>query len=307
MKKKIVSVEEVPCDHVIYVDTDSCFASATTLIKHNIPNVDLNNDEQMTEAILATTSDVQTFVNDFYDVMAKRFFNLSTHRFDAKQEVISKTSFWLAKKRYAQLIINNGGVVVNEVEVKGIDVVRTSFPAKFREFLGGFLDDILNKKSHELIDSSILEFKDKIPSFDVIDIAKNTSVKFKSKDGKRDYNPSTRHRFNTVKGTPAQVKAALYYNDLLRLWELDKLVQPIMHGQKIKWVYLNQNQFGMECIAMKADDTDPDRIMDYIDQYVDRKAMYEQELKSKLSDFYKVLKWEYPNENSMAMSSFFEF
>lgn len=38
----------------------------------------------MTDAILKVTSDVQSFVNKFYDVMAKRYFNIEKHRFDAK-------------------------------------------------------------------------------------------------------------------------------------------------------------------------------------------------------------------------------
>ena len=292
-------------DHIIYVDTDSVFASALPLIEKNMPDVDMENEKEMTKAILSVTSDVQSYVNEFYDVMAKRFFNLDKHRFDIKQEVIAKTSFWLAKKRYAQFIINNGGVEVDELEVKGIDVVRTSFPIKFKEFMSQFLQNILRKVPHETIDQSIIDFKEKISSFDVVEIAKNTSVKFVSQDKKKNYDSDKRNPFQILKGTPAQVKAALYYNDLLKLWKLDKEVLPIIHGQKIKWVYLKQNQYGMECIAMKADDTDPDEIMKFIEQHVDRTAMYEQELKGKLDDFYKVLNWDYPNDN--IADQFFSF
>jgi DNA polymerase elongation subunit (family B) len=292
-------------DHIIYVDTDSVFASALPLIEKNMPDVDMENEKEMTKAILSVTSDVQSYVNEFYDVMAKRFFNLDKHRFDIKQEVIAKTSFWLAKKRYAQFIINNGGVEVDELEVKGIDVVRTSFPIKFKEFMSQFLQNILRKVPHETIDQSIIDFKEKISSFDVVEIAKNTSVKFVSQDKKKNYDSDKRNPFQILKGTPAQVKAALYYNDLLKLWKLDKEVLPIIHGQKIKWVYLKQNQYGMECIAMKADDTDPDEIMKFIEQHVDRTAMYEQELKGKLDDFYKVLNWDYPSDN--IADQFFSF
>ncbi len=35
--------------------------------------------------------------------------------------------------------------------------------------------------------------------------------------------------------------------------------------------------------------------------------MYEQELKSKLEDFYKVLGWDYPNENDAKASEFFGY
>ena len=294
-------------DYVIYVDTDSCFASALPIIKHKMPDIDLNDEKQMTEAILKVCTEAQKHVNDTFNVMADRMFNVQKHRFDAKQEVIAKTSFWLAKKRYAQFIINKGGIECDELEVKGIDVVRTSFPIRFRKFMEQFLQNILRKVPKEEIDSSILDFKEKMSSYPVIEIAKNTSVKFVSQDKVNDYNPKNRQPFQMIKGAPAQVKAGCYYNDLLKLWQLDKEIPEIFHGQKIKWVYLKQNEYGIECIAMKADGTDPQRIMEFIEQYVDRNAMYEQELKSKLIDFYNVLNWSYPNETDAKLTEFFSF
>ena len=301
------ALDEKEGDWVIYTDTDSCFASALPIIKKNMPDIDLNDEKAMTEAILKVTGDVQSFVNKFYDVMAKRYFNIEKHRFDAKQEVIAKTSFWLAKKRYAQFIINKAGIECDEMEVKGIDVVRTSFPIRFRKFMQKFLDDMLRKLPKDQIDASILEFKENMSTYPVIEIAKNTSVKFISQDKVNDYNPKSRQPFQMIKGAPAQVKAGCYYNDLLKLWELNKDIPEIFHGQKIKWVYLKQNQYGIECIAMKADGTDPQRIMEFVEQYVDREAMYEQELKSKLIDFYNVLHWDYPNETDVKLGEFFSF
>ena len=294
-------------DYVIYVDTDSCFASALPIIKHKMPDIDLNDEKQMTEAILKVCGEAQKHVNDTFNVMADRMFNVQNHRFDAKQEVIAKTSFWLAKKRYAQFIVNKGGIECDELEVKGIDVVRTSFPIRFRKFMEQFLQDILRKVPKEHIDDTILKFKENMLSYPVIEIAKNTSVKFVSQDKVNDYNPKSRNPFQTIKGAPAQVKAGCYYNDLLKLWKLDMDIPEIFHGQKIKWVYLKQNEYGIECIAMKADGTDPKRIMEFIEQYVDREAMYEQELKSKLIDFYNVLKWDYPNETDVKLDEFFSF
>jgi len=294
-------------DYVIYVDTDSCFASALPIIKHKMPDIDLNDEKQMTEAILTVCTEAQKHVNDTFNVMADRMFNVQKHRFDAKQEVIAKTSFWLAKKRYAQFIINKGGVVCDELEVKGIDVVRTSFPAKFRSFMHDFLINLLKKVDKETIDKNILDFKENIKNLNVVDIAKNTSVKFQSQDKTKVYDNNKRIPFKFVSGTPAQAKAALAYNDLLVKWNLVKSVPKILHGQKIKWVYMKQNEYGIEGLAMKADGTDPDQIMDFIIKYIDREAMYEQELKSKLIDFYKVLNWDYPSENDAKASEFFGF
>jgi DNA polymerase elongation subunit (family B) len=294
-------------DYLIYTDTDSCFASALPIIQKTMPEIDLKDEEQMTKSILQVCGEVQSFVNQMFNIMADRMFNVQVHRFDAKQEVIAKTSFWLAKKRYCQFIINKGGVVCDELEVKGIDVVRTSFPAKFRSFMQEFLIDLLKKADKETIDQKILDFKENIKNLNIVDIAKNTSVKFESQDKTKSYDNNKRQPFKFLSGTPAQAKAALAYNDLLVKWNLVKSVPKILHGQKIKWVYLKQNEYGIEGIAMKADGTDPDQIMDFITKYVDREAMYEQELKSKLVDFYSVLKWDYPNENDAKASEFFGF
>jgi len=306
--KKIIKIEEVDQeDFIIYMDTDSAFVSAVPIIEHTMPEVDLKDDRQMTTAILKVASDVELYINKFYDVLAKRFFNIDVHKFNIKQEVISKTSFWLAKKRYCQLIINKGGLPVNELEVKGFDVVRTSFPPVFRRFMNEFLIGLLNKVDQRVIDDNIVKFLEEINTLTILDLAKSTSVKFISLDKTKNYDPKTRIPFQTVKGTPAQVKAALMYNDLIDKLCLNKHTQKIFNGQKIKWIYLKDNEYGIDALAMKADGNDSKVILDFMDKYVDRSAMYDQELKSKLVSFYEVLKWDYPSLDSRKAEEFFSF
>jgi hypothetical protein len=309
--KQIIKIEEViePDDFVVYQDTDSAFVLAEPYIRTMMPDVNVNNDDEMTKAIMSITTEVQMYVNQFYNVMAKRFFNLNKHTFDAKQEVISKSSFWLAKKRYAQWIIHEEGALLKQprLEVKGIDVVRSSFPASFRVFMDSFLRKLLTNVPKKELDDMILKFREDMKTFDVLDIAKNTSVKFVSQDGTKNYNPDSRTPFHFELATPAQAKAALSYNDLLIKLGLDKESEPIHHGQKIKWVYLQDNQYGLESLALKGDGNDPDKILNLVNQFVDRKKMFEQELKSKLVDFYNVFKWTFPNPSMATASKFFDF
>jgi hypothetical protein len=315
--KQIIKVEEIsePDDFVVYSDTDSAFVLAEPMIKAMMPEVDTKNESQMTDAIMIVTGEVQKYVNNFYDIMASNIFNLTekrfgdkTHTFDAKQEVISKTSFWLAKKRYAQWIIHKEGSLLDkpELEVKGIDMVRTSFPIAFRAFMKLFLEKILTDCPQKQLDEMILDFKAKIPSFNVIELAKNTSVKFVSRSG-TNYNPTDRRMFQIVSGAPAQVKASLAYNDLLKKWGLDKQYEPILNSQKIKWLYMKQNPHNIEALSLKADGTDPKKMIEYITTYVDRNAMFEHELKGKLEDFYNVFSWEFPNESMKIAEQFFSF
>jgi DNA polymerase elongation subunit (family B) len=300
-------------DWVIYTDTDSCFVDSVPLIKKRNPNIDFKDEKAMTDAIMIVATEVQTYVNQFYSIMAKRFFNLDKHAFDAKQELISKTSFWLAKKRYAQWIIHKEGSLLKEpeLEVKGFDVVRTSFPAAFRKFMETFLKKFLCRTPQLELDDMLLKFKEEVKTLDVIEIAKNTSVKFVSEKG-TNYNPESRRPFQIITKSPAQVKACLHYNDLLDKWDLSKTVEPIHHGQKIKWVYIKDNPFGIECIGMKADGNDPDKMIEFINQYVDRTAMFEKELKSKIANdkkegIYDIMNWEFPNPSMKVAANFFDF
>ena len=143
--------------------------------------------------------------------------------------------------------------------------------------------------------------------FNVEDVAKNTSVRFISNtDAKTNYDPKSRELFDFIKGSTAQCKAALAYNDMLKKFKLVG-TEPIMSGGKIKWVYLRQNPFGLDGIAFKDDGVDPKIIMDFIATYIDRTAIWNAELEKKLKTFYDSLKWEMYSEDQDVIDTFFRF
>ena len=88
---------------------------------------------------------------------------------------------------------------------------------------------------------------------------------------------------------------------------LEKTCESIHHGSKIKYVYLKNNPYGLDSIAMKGDGNDADELLEFINTYVDRVQMFDRELKSKLNDFYEVLRWGFPSESSKLAKSFFNF
>ena len=95
--------------------------------------------------------EVQDYLNDFYDILAKKVFNVDkdNHRFEIKKEYVSKAGIWIAKKRYAQWIISDNGVPCDRLDVKGLDVVRSSYPAAFRKFMSEILIEILRGDTEE--------------------------------------------------------------------------------------------------------------------------------------------------------------
>jgi len=271
---------------------NSLFMSVVPVIKHRYPDVDINDSDKMVQLTLPFATEIQAFVNSTFDRYAKQFHYVNVHRFNFKQEVIAQTGLFIAKKRYALLVINKEGVPIydketgelGEIEVKGIDVVRSNFPTEFRSFTKQLLKDILKKADKRFIDTQIFALKDKLKDFTAINIMFPSGIK-----NMDDYQNS--ESFNYVKGTPAHVRAALSYNDLLVYLGYDKHVSPIQNNDKIKWTYLRQNKYGLESVALKGDNEDPPEIVDLVTIYMDRFKNFDSVLKNKLNDFYNALGW----------------
>jgi DNA polymerase elongation subunit (family B) len=207
---KICDTKDV--DYNIYTDTDSVFFSSWPIIQKRFPDVKITDDIRVTEETLKIASEIQTFINNAYNVYADKFHNVTDHRLEIKQELVSKAGFWLAKKRYAQLILNEEGVQLPEphLDVKGLDVVRSNFPRAFRTFMGDFLLKVLTGLPENDANDFVCTFKDSIKGRELIDIMSPSSIK----DIKK-YQQMQTHLFNFPKGTPVHVKAALAYNNIL--------------------------------------------------------------------------------------------
>jgi DNA polymerase elongation subunit (family B) len=297
-------------DFVIYIDTDSVYMSVQPLI-----DIEDKKVEDPAQYTIDFATEIAKGINEFYEFAVPSMFNLKKHRIKIVPDVICSTALWVKKKRYAMMKVydmeKNKKVTdkdgsLGKLEVKGIDVVRTSFPAKFRKFSSELLTMILKKAPNSQIDDRILEMEKQIKTLPVEEVAKNTSVNFISRKGDANYNPTFRKMFTVpTSKTPPQVGAAMMYNDLLKKFGLHRQFEPIHNGQKIKWVYLKENPHALDYLAIKADGTDPDEIMELINTYVDRKAMYERELKTKIMNFYAVLRWVYPSLTAKIANSFF--
>jgi DNA polymerase elongation subunit (family B) len=288
-------------DYNVYTDTDSVFYQAGPLVKARNPNINMDSDEEMIPAILSVAQEVEQHINKVYDTMSKKMFNVDNHRFDIKQETIAKGGFWVSKKRYAQWIINDNTVNCDKLDVKGLDVKRSSFPTYFKEVMETVLMDILKDEDKGKIDDYILRKKDEMKTTNFIDIAKNSAVKDMSK-----YQFKNQAIGEFMKGTPAHVKAALTYNQLLKYYNAPYKYEPMKDGDKIKWVYLKRNPLGLDSVGLTGYN-DPKEILDLVEQHIDYDLIWKKELENKLDDFYKAMVWEKPNPNMAAASKFFGF
>lgn len=272
-------------DFCIYIDTDSVYFSAVPLFKEDMA------DSDKVDFSITLAKEMESKLNTFYDDMSKNLFNCTKHRLVIKGETLAQPGFWIRKKRYALKRIydleKNKSVDINEPpKAKGLDMVRSSFPPAFKKMMESVLNDILLRKSKRDIDDSILKFVSTKDSIPFKDMAKTSSVKDMEKYLLKMY--SRIDEF--LPSTPIQVKAAFLYNRVMKKLEIDKLYNPIRSKDKIKYVYLKPNPFGVSVMAFKTYD-DPPEIMKLVEEYIDREKIVERELENKLQKFYDALGW----------------
>ena len=293
-------------DSNIYIDTDSVFFSAAPLMDKRIPNWKDNDQETIAGYVNDIAEEVQNYLNNFYDMLSVKVFNVDKdkHRFEIKKEYVSKSGIWIAKKRYAQWIISDNGVPCDKLDVKGLDVVRSSYPAAFRKFMSEILIEILRGDTEEQLTNRVYDFKNDLVNMDVVKIAKAGGVKNLNK-----YMPKKREQtamFQFISGTPAHVKASIAYNQLLKHFKVENQYEPLKGGDKIKWVYLKQNQYGLDAVAMNGYN-DPPQIMELIKTYINYDKIFERELLKKLEDFYGALGWGEVLSSKKTAEKFFSF
>lgn len=268
---------------------NSVFLSSKNLINLRYPGIDFNNVEDIVKKTIAISIEVRDVINKAYDKFAFEKMNLKNHRFDIKQEFVAKAGLWIAKKRYAQLIVSQEGRMFDEpkLDVKGIDVVRSNFPQSCRDLMNDLLMYMLVNKTKNYCDELIDNYKKVMENTDVVEIAKPTGINDIDK-----YELEVPDDGLTVlaKGIPAHTRSAYNYNDILRLFNIHN-VPPMKSGEKIKWAYLVNNPLNIPSIAFRDVDEEPPEILKILSDYVDFDKMFDSNLTKKLNSLYNAMGW----------------
>ena len=292
-------IEDTPrwiCDqddvnYVAYSDTDSIYIHAEPLLKHLHPNFEEFEDNIKDDILEEIALKYQDIITTSYDDLAKECFNSSEHRLEMKTECVIRSAYFRATRRYAQWITKEEGIVKESLDVKGLEFKKANFPPLLGEFFHKVLVDVLKGSKQNEIDGRVKEFREEILGgiIPLENLANPTAVKKLNKYTARKARAG--EMFSIMeKGAPAAVKATVIYNDLLRLWNLDKKHSPIVQGDKIKWIYLKPNPYQIEAIAIVPWDKVP-KIMEFIEKYADREKIFSSILLNKLEGFYSDLNW----------------
>jgi len=294
-------------NYCAYVDTDSNYFHAEPLLRHRFPNFDEMSDKEKDTELEKIALEYQDIITDHYNNVAKDVFNINQfewfdkpHWLEMKTECVIRSAYFRATRRYAQWITKQEGVEKETLDIKGLEFQKSNFPPILGKFFNNALVDVLKGTKQDEIDARVKTFKKQIldGTIPLTDLGNPTSVK---QIGKHQGKPARKGEmlstFNHVEnkagrklGAPAAVKAAIRYNDLLRFWKLDSKYELITNGTKIKWIYLKNNPYQIEEIAFLDYDM-PEKIRTFIEQYADRKKVFESILLNKLEGFYGDLEW----------------
>jgi len=283
---------KTPVDYIITSDTDSLFIQCKDLLKARHPDIDFTNQEDVIKKILVIATELQVMANKFIGEFTREAFNLGddeSHYFELKQEVVLDRGYFAGKRRYAQHIVNKEGVPTDELDVKGLDLMKSNFPPLFKKFGEHLINEIMFGKEKLDIDKQILDFRTSVRTIDWKKILKPTGLK-----KVREYiasPPRSGEVFSKLGNKcPINTKSAIFYNDILKFKGLDKKYPTFQIGDKMYIAYLKDNPYRIDVVGFNGYN-DPPEIMEFIEKYIDRDGLFDSVMKNKLESLYSDLGW----------------
>ena len=280
-------------DYIVTSDTDSLFIQVKDLILSRKPELANADQETIVKAVLEVATEVQKLANDNLHVLVQELFNVKypdePHYFELKQEVVLDRGYFAGKRRYAQHIVNKEGVPTDELDVKGLDLMKSNFPPLFRKFGEHIINEIMFGKPKSDIDKQILDFRSSVRTIDWRKILKPTGLK-KVKEYIASA-PRSGEVFSKLGlKCPINTKAAIFYNDILRFKGLDKKYPTFQIGDKMYIAYLKDNPYRIDVVGFNGYN-DPPEILEFIEKYIDRDGLFDSVMKNKLESLYSDLGW----------------
>lgn len=273
-------------DYSFYSDTDSTYITLGKLI-NTLKNT--TNKTAVVEQIdKICNKDIEPEINKSCEALGK-YLNVYTEKIKFKREVIADRGIWIAKKRYALNVHNAEGVAYDppKLKVMGMEIVRSSTPAPVRKALKEAVTIALTRDEAS-IRKFVSEIESKWIKLDPEEIAFPRSV-----NGLREYGDS-----NSIfrKGTPIHVRGALIYNHIITSKNLGKQYQPILEGDKIKFLYLKEpNILGTHVISFNSQLP----VEFDIHRYVDYDKMFEKSFIEPLNSLLSCIGWQLREQASL--------
>jgi DNA polymerase elongation subunit (family B) len=292
--------------YVIISDTDSVYIELKDIIKYKYGQID--DIQEKNKRILEIANEIQTEANNNLDNVCINLFNIPKNKyFQLKQEVIATTILTTGKRRYGMFITNKEGVNIpsdhkDALDLKGLEIMKSNMNPLFKEFGTNFIKDVLFQIPKDELDKKIIVFHKSLKGMDPKVLGKPSGVSYINKciAGKAEgiFSP-------LVKNTKQNSRAAIVYNDLLKFKKLDKKYEGFVEGDRVFIIDLIGNPYKTKVIGLPNAKI-PEEIKSFVDEYVDRDAIFESMICKKLRELYSDLRWDFPSLNEN-VGKFFKF
>jgi len=134
-------------EFIVTGDTDSIFCCFDEIVK-----------EKSIEEIVKLCKIVENFLNEdkIKSLVLKHNGDPEFNRLALKNELTISRGIFLAKKRYAIRVVGQEGKAVDKVNYMGVEIKRSDYPSKSKEFLRELLDLVL--KSEKVSMRKLMKF-----------------------------------------------------------------------------------------------------------------------------------------------------
>lgn len=203
------------CVSTIYQDTDSSYVNLGPIVDSIIELRGVDDKEKCKFCV----EFAEKFMNNYFAKILDEYFTprhvKNRHFFEL--ETVAKTGIWIGiKKRYAQALLWKDGRYYDEpkMKVKGLEVIKGSYPSFSRKILKDLTMTLLTENIHDSdfihkFNAKVMDWKDKFMKQDPDLITEAISVSNYWKGVESDDDPSG---VKILKGAPYNVKALALYN-----------------------------------------------------------------------------------------------
>jgi len=240
-----LNIPKIDTEPVIYNDTDSVYVTLKDIVNRcNLKVLDKNN--HITKEYHDLVDSLETYLNDHIKVWGTETLNSTDCRFVFKREAIADVGLFLQKKRYILHLLDEEGIACSKFKYTGVEVVRTTMPRPIKPHVKKIIETMLLTKSQAETNKILNEVYEIFKELPLEDISFVSGIKNYEKYAAQC------DSFKVVKGMPNHVKAAYYYNFLLKKLNIDKKYESINSGDKIRFFYIKKpNPYGLNSIAFK--------------------------------------------------------
>lgn len=282
-----VKDETIEANAALYTDTDSIYLTFDALMN----KLGIDNDDK---SRLKMTKFFAKMAMNELEKYSEKFF---PSKFNAKnsifwdQELIARKGIWCQPKKYVcNILEENGKPPKDDMLKKGLDIVRSSIPRRFKVYITEAVDMILKDHTEEELKKFIRDVYSDFKKWPFQDIAIPSSCNNLVKWGKCE-------SLKFLPGTPQHMKAAISFNYYLDKFKL-KEYEHIKERDKFSMLFLGKNtNYSIESIGYK--DKLPKELD--IDSLIDRDRHFERGIIMPLTQIFDAIKWAFPETKNVAM------